>query len=322
MSIPEQNSGVLQSGQSKIERVFVVFNPVAGLTKADTARETILKFCETMEWQCDIHETKPDEDVRQLVKDAVQTGVDMVIASGGDGTVSAVVSGMVNSNVPMGILPAGTGNALARDLGIPLDLEEALAVFSQEHDVRVLDIMETNGSDYWALNVSVGVSAMTMNATKREEKRRFGMLAYVWRALGLIKNSDMHRFRITVDGKKYAFSASEVMVANTKLFGLQMQLNGVEIDANDGVFDLFIVRADSAKDYVGVLTSFMREKGVAEEPNLRYLPVKDRVEITSEFPLPVQADGEVIGDTPVTIRLIPSALRVIVPIPEPESGEV
>lgn len=295
-----------------INKVFVVLNPVAGLTNAENARQTIERFCQEKGWDCNIHETKPDEDLRDLVRQELKKGVDLVIAAGGDGTVSAVVSGMVNSKKPMAILPAGTGNAVARDLSIPLDIQQALELIGGDHTVQLLDAMELNG-DYWILNVSVGVSSLTMRNTSREQKRRFGMLAYAWRAVGLLRRSDTHRFEIKVDDRIYRFHASEVMIANSKLLGLQPQLEGVNVDPNDGTLDLFVVRAHRPTEYFGVFARFLLPKEPNGDEKLRYLKITDSIEINSEFPLPVQADGEVVGNTPMRVKLVPDALQVVVP---------
>lgn len=290
-----------------------MFNPVAGLTQADIARETIEGFCTDLGWAYEIYETSPEDNLRQVVRDALKKEFDLIIAAGGDGTVSGVVSGMVKSGKPMGILPVGTGNALARDLGIPLNLVDALAVLNSEYCVQPLDVMEINREDYFVLNVSVGISSLTMHNTAREEKRRFGMLAYFWRALGSIAAVDLHHFKARVDGKDYRFSASEVMVTNSRFFGLQPQLDGVEIDPNDGRLDLFVVRAGNARDYLRVFARFVIPRQPNEDDKLTYLPIRKRLRLESEVTLPVQADGEEIGTTPLDLRLIPGVLLMITP---------
>jgi YegS/Rv2252/BmrU family lipid kinase len=317
---PKTDQQVTSPSTKKIRSVYVILNPVAGLTDPNVARQTITSFCEQQEWKCEIHETKKDEDLRKLVRQELRSGYDTIIAAGGDGTVSAVVSGMANSGIPMGILPAGTGNALARDLGIPLAMEEALALLGGEPYVRTLDGMKIV-DDYYVLNASVGVSSQIMKNTGREEKRRFGMFAYLWRAVGLIFRSDMHRFELKMGERKYTFDASEVMITNTKFLGMQPQLNGVEIDPNDGHLDLFIVRARHFRDFLNVLFRFVRSKDPNEDRNLRYLAIADAVEIRSRFPLPVQADGEVVGNTPVEVKMIPNMLKVYVPAPEDSTAK-
>jgi YegS/Rv2252/BmrU family lipid kinase len=309
----KQEAAPDQPEKIQVQRVFVVLNPVAGLTDADNAKDLITTFCQERGWDCDIHETQKNEDVSKLVKDALEKGVDLVIAAGGDGTVSGVVAGMLNSKVPMGILPAGTGNNLARDLSIPVNLAQAMSLFDSEHTTRTMDVMEVNGSKYYVLNVSVGVSSITMRTTKRHEKRRFGMLAYLFRAVGSIRNSSLHRFHVKVDGRPVRFTASELMVANSKFMGLQPQIQGVEVDPNDGSMDMFVVRAQSTKDYLNVLSRFLMHRRPSGASKLHHMQAHETIEIRSEFPLPVQADGEAIGNTPVSVRLIPDALRIIVP---------
>ncbi len=297
-------------------RIFVVLNPVAGQTDPVVARQTIVDFCEAHAWQCDIHETVKDEDLRRLVRDQIKKGTDIVIAAGGDGTVSAVVSGMVNAKIPMGILPAGTGNALARDLSIPMDLPGALAVLGDSHSIQPMDIMEVSNDkirDYYIMNVSVGISSQVMNNTPREEKRRFGFFAYIYRAIGTILHSNARHFFVKVDGKPYRFNANEVMIANCKFLGLQPQLDGVQIDPNDGCLDVFIVRARSISGFLHVFARFILRRKPQEERNIRHLEAQKSIEIRTETPMPIQADGEVIGTTPLRVYLIPSALRIIVP---------
>lgn len=312
-----------KAGVGNITKVFVVLNPVAGLTNADSARDVITTFCQEQGWECNLHETKKDEDLRQLVRDQIKQGAELVIVSGGDGTVSAVVSGIAKSKTPMVILPSGTGNALARDLGLPLNLESALDLMRGEYTVRVMDVMEVKAgsrTDYFALNVSAGISAGTMKDTQRSEKRRFGMFAYLYRAIGRIKDSRMHRFELTVDGKAHRVAASEVMIANTNLLGMEPKLAGVEIDPNDGRLDIFIVRAQGFRDYLTVLLSFIIRKKQEDIEKLRYLEMHETAQVRCLVPLPVQADGEVIGNTPVDVRLVPSALHIIAPVPE-KSGK-
>lgn len=296
-----------------INKVFVVLNPVAGLTDAGSTKDRISQFCANRGWDCDIHETQEDEDVSQLVRDTVDGGVDLVIAAGGDGTVSAVVAGMINSKVPMGIIPGGTGNALARDLSIPLDVPGALDLFDSNFKVRTLDVMQVNGEKYYVLNVSVGISSVTMRTTLRTEKRRFGMFAYAFRAVGSIRNSALHRFRVEVDGRQVRFAASELMIANSKLMGLQPQIDGLDIDPNDGRMDIFIVRTQTFRDYLNLVSGFLLRRERYGDRTMNYLEARESIYIDSEFPLPVQADGEMVGNTPVEIRLLPDALRVVVP---------
>lgn len=311
----DQNEVPASSEETQPEiRVFVVLNPVAGTSDPETVKQAIALYCQDHHWQCDIHETQPDEDLQGLVKGALRNGVDMVIAAGGDGTVSQVVSGMLNSQVPMGILPAGTGNVLARNLTIPLDLRSALGVLGSEHSVQEMDVMEVNQKECFVLNVSVGISSLVMRNTVREEKRRFGFLAYIWHAIDSILHTDMHRFRLRIDGRSIRVVASELMIANSKFMGLQPQMGNVDIQPDDGQLDIFIVRTQAFRDYLNIFAAFLLRRKEEYDPKLYYLQSREVIEIQTERPLPAQADGEEVGTTPLAIRLIPRGLRVVVPL--------
>lgn len=308
---PLNNPEISSSGEGPIKDVFVVLNPVAGLTDGEMTRQLILEACQELGWNCQIHETSPSDQLRGIVKEAIDRGVDLVIAAGGDGTVSGVVSAMVKSGKPMGILPTGTGNILARDLGISLNLGGALAVLRGPNTVRTLDVMEING-DFYILNVSIGISSKVIKDTGREEKRRFGMLAYVWHAVRSILRSDMHVFDVQVDGNPYRFTATEVMITNTHPLGIPIVLDDLRtIGVDDGRLDLFIMRARNFRDYLNLLVKFLFGFWRKSDPVLQYIEVKEKVELRSRVPLVVQADGEEIGHTPVTVKLVPGSLMIL-----------
>lgn len=297
----------------KIQKVFIVMNPVSGVQDNEDARSTIDAFCESNGLSCEIHETSPNEDLTGTIRKKLKEGVDCVVAAGGDGTVAAAVKGIVRSDVPLAILPLGTGNNLARDLRIPLALEDALGlIVAEDHHRQVIDLIQV-GDDYYVMNVSIGVSADTMFETPRAEKQKFGMLAYLRRGIESINKADLNRFLVEVDGRRIRFSASEVMITNVRFMGLQPQLEGVVVEDDDGALNMFIVRASRLIDYLGVLRRFIIPARQKDETQLKHIAIRDRALIKTDRPARVQADGEPIGETPVEIRVVPNALRIIVP---------
>lgn len=314
-ALPVSQSQEAQEASVKINRVFVVLNPVAGTTDAGNAKDLITQYCQEQGWDCDIHETQKNEDVRKLVNDVLKKGVDIVVAAGGDGTVSEVVGGMINSKVPLGIIPAGTGNNLARDLSIPMDIKGALSLLGDDHVIQHMDVMEVNKKKFYVLNVSVGLTSQVMKKTKRQEKRRFGFLAYLWHAIESILHTDTHTFKLVVDDKSMRVRASELMIANSKFMGLQPQLEGLEIDPADGCMDVFIVRSQSFRDYLDLAAAFVLRRKPEDDPTLHHIEAREVIRIQSESPLPAQGDGEVIGSTPVEVRMVPDSLQIIVPRP-------
>jgi diacylglycerol kinase family enzyme len=166
------------------------------------------------------------------------------------------------------------------------------------------------------LNISLGVSSLTMHDTRRDHKRRFGLLAYLWKGAKWLTGVQPQRFTITIDGKRRRYRASEVVVANSGMLGMRPFTWGSHITLDDGQLDVCVVRARGAPDYLRVIWSTIL--GRQKRPKVAYLTARQSVTIDSDWPLPVQADGEIIGQTPIHVELVPKALRVVVPIPAGE----
>jgi len=291
-------------------RAFVVLNPVAGSAKGD-ARSRIEAHLSGHGWDVHIHETRGDEDVSALVRQAAEEGVDLCVAAGGDGTVSAVANGLAGTDVPLGILPIGTGNVLAKELGIPENLEGALELLTGEHDIKVLDMIRV-GDRRFVLNVSVGLGSLSMRDTTPEWKRRLGVLAYVLTGLRVLLGYQPHRFDVTVDGKRHRIRASEVMVANSAAVGSPGVRLGAGVRLDDGRLDLCVVRARNLLDYLRVAWDVLLGRQ-DKSRHVHCLPITDRVRIEVHGTLPVEADGDIIGETPVEATCEPAAVRVVVP---------
>jgi len=297
--------GVAQAlGTSK--RGFVVLNPSSGRADVDQLRQLLAGRLDEHSWVYDVHEITGDEDVPAIVRDACARGTDLVIAAGGDGTVASVVNGVWQSSANIAILPAGTGNLLARALGIPNAVEPALDLIVGDHALQALDLMQI-GDQVFVLDVSAGLSARAMRDTPPEQKKRFGVLAYVWpmaRDLIRLRRRD---FNLTIDGRRMSIRASEILVAN----GAFPQ--GSPEDFNDQQFNVYILAARSLPDYLRLFWEFVRRSWQGKTA-LRTLTMRECITIEAvRQPQPVQADGEPIGSTPITVQLVPSAVRVIVP---------
>lgn len=296
-------------------KAFVVLNPVAG-SADDDVRGTIEAHWTSLGWESRIYETSGDEDVGALAREAASQGIDLCVGAGGDGTVSAVASGLVGTDVPLGIVPVGTGNVLARELGIPTDLGDALDLLTGEHDIAALDMIRV-GDEHYVLNVSVGIGSLSMRDTKREWKQRFGMLAYMVTTLRVLIGFQPRRFELTIDGKTRRVRASEIMVANSPAVGSPDVRLGTDVRLDDGRLDVCIVRARSFWDYVRVAWDVLLRRQ-DESRNVRCFPVERSVRVETRRALPVEADGDVIGETPVEATFERSAVRVVVPKGRPQ----
>jgi len=300
-----------QSGQS----VYVVFNPKAGnAAETQAVREALSKHIAAPQWTCEIYETtgKEDEDIAALCRAAVKKGATLVVSAGGDGTLIGVANGLVHSKVPLGILPLGTGNDLARILGIPLKLEDALNVLSGDHTVLEMDALKVDDCYYFS-NVSVGITPEMMKDTDSKQKKRFGRLAYLWTMFKQSRIFQMRHYTLTIDDQKQRVNAVEIMVSNTTLLEAIPNLFGSLDTLNDGKLEIYLVKAKTWRHYVELAWGLIRRQPTSK---LAHIEAQHtiRIEAVKHSQL-VQADGEVIGHTPIDIKMERNALRVIMPKP-------
>ncbi|HWQ15452.1 MAG TPA: diacylglycerol kinase family protein [Roseiflexaceae bacterium] len=294
-------------------QVFIVLNPVGGTCDPETVRESLARRLGEARKRFAIYETTGahDEDIAAKVRAALARGAQLVVAIGGDGTVSEVAGALAGSDVPLGIIPAGTANVLARELGVPVDLEAAAALLAGEHRVMPIDGMEVDGRIY-VLGIGVGLESIMIRDTPRDAKRRFGRLAYVWTALTRALGFRGRRFTIVVDGRPTRPRAVQVLVANGGTLGIAPLRWGPGISPSDGRANVVVVGGRTPLDYLKIAWHAVRGRHRAS-PHLKYLTARESVTITTDPPLPVQADGEIIGSTPVHVRIVPSAVRVVAP---------
>ena len=293
-------------------KTYVVINPVSGTLPPDTVRETIQSTLQAHNVTFEIYETTGNENVRQVVREAVQQGFELFLAAGGDGTVAAVASGLVDTQIPLAVIPAGTWNALARNLDIPLALDQALELVFQEHHTRVIDAMQVE-DNFYILNITIGLSSRTMRTVTREEKRRFGRLADLWVGVINLLGFQNFRFDVTIDGKQTKFRALEVMVANSKIIGLKGIQLDPDINMDDGKLNVCRLYAGNLIDFFNLAMSILLGKQ-REDPKVLCLEAMYEVEIhCREKNLPVQGDGDLIGRLPILVKLRPKAIHIVVP---------
>jgi YegS/Rv2252/BmrU family lipid kinase len=291
-------------------RLFVVLNPVAGQEEPDYVRQVLDQAFTQRGLTYQIYETTGSEELSAIVKKSLEQQFDLFVAVGGDGTVAGVAGGLVHRKAPMAILPTGTGNALAIELDLPLAFEEALKLVVDQPSTRSLDLIEVEDR-FFTLNLGIGLSADMMRHTERQSKRRFGFLAYIWTGLKGLVGIQPRRFTLIIDGQRHQIRASEVVVLNAGAVGGTPLRWGPHIRPDDGRLDIALVRGRTGLDYIRLVWTFLL--GRQNEAPIHFLQAEREVEIDSDRPLMVQADGEVIGQTPVRARLLPDAIRVIVP---------
>lgn len=298
--------------EAKPRNAYVVLNPVAGRTTPEGLRAVMDTSFKQRGWEYEIYETKPDDNISQHVRQAIEQGADLVIAAGGDGTVSLVADSLVNTNIPLGILPAGSANVLALELGLPNDIAQAAEVLAGDHREVTLDLMKAEGR-YFILQIGIGLDAMMIQDTDRRSKRIAGRWAYMSTLAKKMLGFQGQRFSIVVDGKRLRPRAAQILVANAGTLGIPPFRWGPDISLSDGELNLCIARLRTMKDYPRVAWQLLKGD-YSQASNIDYIPFKKQVTITTDDALPIQADGEIIGETPIRITVVPKGLTVIVPV--------
>jgi len=295
-----------------MRRAFIVINPVSGIGDIHIFRNKLEQHFDRAGWEFTIYQTTGEEVLKDIVSDCKDQAYDMVVACGGDGTISQVASGLVGSSIPLGAIPLGTWNALARNLGIPIYTEEALHLLTEAHSVREIDGLEVKGNIY-LISVSTGFSSSMIHSTKRAAKRRFGFLAYIWNLILQLFGLRRIGFHLVIDQKHRKVRAAEVMVVNSGLIGLGELPTRLNIHPDDGKMEVCIIKPRTIFGLVTVAWNILIG-GKNRNPEFRYYPSEASISIKTKKPRIVQGDGEEIGKTPVEIRVIPHAIKLIVPL--------
>lgn len=293
-------------------RAFVVLNPVAGRTTPDDVKNALDATLGQHGWKYDIYETKPDDDISAEIKRALGEGCDLIIAAGGDGTVSLVASSLVGHDVPLGILPAGSANVLALELGIPADIPQAAELLIGQHQLLDLDVMQT-GDRYFVLQIGVGLDALMIKDTDRQSKRTLGRWAYMVTLVQKMFGFKGERFTLIADGKRMRPRAAQVLIANAGTLGAKPLTWGEHIAPNDGHLDLCVVKIRTLADYPRIIWQFLTGKR-KQQSNIEYTRIEKQVTLTTDLPMPVQADGEIIGNTPIQVNVVPHGIKIVVPV--------
>jgi YegS/Rv2252/BmrU family lipid kinase len=266
-------------------------------------------------WDVDREVVLRKKQLRKRARKAVKAKVDVVVVIGGDGAVFQVVNAIAESDVALGVIPKGTGNLLAGNLEIPVDVGKAIDVLLTG-EPRTIDLgqVSVDGTDRdFAIACGIGFDATVMDATDPSHKRRWGKLAYVASAVRQGRTVRDVRHEITIGDRTLTTTAAQVFIANFGRIGGFVELRR-RVIGDDGVFDVFVVKAGGPVDGLMAGWSALNQRKLGETSDGRVLRARATdVRVTSTPPQLVEADGSVIGRTPISARIRPRALRVIVP---------
>lgn len=293
----------------------LIFNPTAGQNDPDSDLSVIREHLET-ELDLDIQLTTPQTSAEQLAHRAVEQGVDVVIASGGDGTLSAVASALVGTEIPLGIISRGTANALASALQLPDSIAGACKTILAG-TTRVIDVARCNDK-FMVLLAGIGFEAETIEETDREKKKLLGPLAYVLSGIRELRELSTFAVEIATEDKVIQLEAVAVTVANLAPATSILAQGTAGTIADDGLLDVTIVsprhrRGAIAASYHLLQTALRHDH--TEREDIGYFRTH-WVKVTTNPPQKVVLDGELIGTTPIEVECLPQCLTVCVPPPQ------
>jgi diacylglycerol kinase family enzyme len=236
-------------------------------------------------------------------------GARLVVAVGGDGTVADVAEAAIAQGLPLAIVPAGSTNIIARELGIPSDPDAGAALIFGRHGLKLIDV--GRGDDRIFLHIAgAGFDSRFFARSNPQLKRKVGWLAYLPAGARALWDRPSE-VRVRVDDTEVRCVSPLVMVANGGSVIHSAMRIASGISKSDGVFDVFVVAARNPVEKARVLGRFAT-RNLDRSPYVTRLRGR-HVELHADPPLPVQCDGDVVGDTPMVFDMIERALQVVVP---------
>jgi diacylglycerol kinase (ATP) len=313
-----------ESPAAPLRRAAVIFNPTR-VTDWITFRRHVEYELKTRGWDRALWlETTSEDRGRAMTEQAVREKVDLVLGAGGDGTIRVICSGLAHTGIPFGLIPAGTGNLLARNIGIPLDEVAALGVAFDGAD-KAVDLVrvrvDDQPPDHFAVMAGIGIDAVIMEGTDPKMKKAVGSAAYFVSAAQNANHPAMHATIAVDDQQPFRRRASVIVVGNVGFLMASIQLIP-DARADDGKLDVLVASPRTFRDWVRLTTRVLTRRRQPDDQldRLTGRKVTISVEERDQF----QLDGDTVGECQtLTAEIVPGALRLRVPKPvsEPTTGD-
>jgi diacylglycerol kinase (ATP) len=289
-----------------VTNAVLIHNPASRNTLAPRQLDAVLAYARARGWTIDLVATERAGHATEIARDAVARGVDTVVVNGGDGSINEAANGLAGSDAALGVLPGGTANIWAKEIGVSRDPLKAIAAMVDGERRRV-DLGRA-GDRYFLLMAGVGLDGVVVPRTSAGLKRRIGAAAFVLAGVVAAIRTRPWSTSMTVDGADVETPLYLAVLGNTRLYGGVVRIAHRAV-ADDGRLDAVIMRRGGLHVIAdGVRLLFRRHD---RSPNVRYARVQ-AFDIRTPG-IPVQVDGEYHAETPMRIEAVPGALTVIVP---------
>ena len=282
----------------------VILNPTAG------SPEHIRSWHErvaSLAGDCPVRVTSHSGEAEALAERAVEDGFTRIVAAGGDGTVSQVANGLAGSDATLGVLPMGSVNVFAMELGLPLFNLQRCWEIIEDGNVRLVDLPSANGK-YFVQLAGVGLDAQVVKETSLAFKRSFGPLSYLISAAKIAARQPPKLF---IESEHTSVEeGSFVLIGNGRLYGGPFPFFKHAV-LNDGLFDVVVFRRLGYLEIVKYLQDVVFSSDI-KVPEIEYFQTR-QLRITSEQDVPLELDGELAGNCPVDFQIRERELRVLAP---------
>jgi YegS/Rv2252/BmrU family lipid kinase len=281
----------------------IILNPAAHSDRAQRKRAEV----EAMAGDCIVCETTSAGDAELMARRGAKEGFQKILAAGGDGTINEVVNGLAGTNVTLGLLPIGTMNVFATELGLPVhDLELCWNIIKADN-TRAVDLPKANQKFFVQL-AGVGLDAQVVKETSAQLKRNFGPLSYLISAAQIAARQPPRLFIHSADAP--IKEGSFVLIGNGRLYGGPFPFFKHAV-IDDGKLDVIVFKSLGYLEIIKYLQDVVFSSEI-RVPEIEYFQTA-RLRVESEQSVPVELDGELVGNCPVEFSLDQRSLRVLVP---------
>ncbi|MHB1462136.1 MAG: diacylglycerol/lipid kinase family protein [Armatimonadota bacterium] len=288
-------------------KAIIIANPISGRHRGQAAARQAEACFQAAGWQVSSLFTTCPGEARHLAAEAVAERPDIVFACGGDGTISQVVSGLMGSGIPTGIIPAGTGNDLCRTLGLPVSPAEAAHLALHGHAIDI-DLLDVNSGAYQSINItSLGFDAVVAERMNKRMRLFGGTFAYLSAVFLEVVHMKPTSIKLNIDGQTWEGDALLVAVANAQCYGGGMKV-APQARVDDGLLDVVLVKSVGRFEFLRNLPRVFAGTHLAHHSVCAWKGAHVRIETLSASP--VLIDGDICGQTPIDVRVLPGAAKL------------
>jgi len=298
-------------------KVLLIHNPTAGPREVEGELDLVVEYLSEQGWHVRRRTTEYAGQATEFARQAAQDKLDIVLVAGGDGTLREAVEGLVGSSTALGVLPTGTGNVWAKELGLPaftLTNPNRLLVAAhllREATIRTIDVGRANDR-HFLLFAGLGLDAQVARDLEPRQRatKRLGVLPYIVAAAMAASVFHGVRTTVVVDGRVFKGRSLFILISNAQLYGGLLRITP-QAQVDDGLLDVVIFNGVGPQYTLRHLLRILGGRHL-QDPSVKFRRAR-RVMVDCVQPWPIHLDGDPVGTTPMTFQVVPRALRVLIP---------